>query len=239
MTPRRGAGQDEYRILVVADKYQTGFDQPLLCGMYVDKPLTGTAAVQTLSRLNRIHPLKTQDDVRVVDFVNTAADIQKAFRPWFKTTITEPTDPNLLYVKQREVMGYGLLAASEMESFTGPLATAGHDTLQSAGQALDDELHSYLQPALDRFTALETDDEREGFHAALQDFVRLYSLMAQNVAWGDQDLERLYQYGRALLIRLPGRSAASIDTGTRRARQKPMRFGRWSLPGTTGRLRNG
>ena len=64
--------QDEYRILVVADKYQTGFDQPLLCAMYVDKPLTGVAAVQTLSRLNRIHPLKSQDDVRILDFVNSA-----------------------------------------------------------------------------------------------------------------------------------------------------------------------
>ena len=68
-------GQDEYRILVVADKYQTGFDQPLLCGMYVDKRLTGVAAVQTLSRLNRVHPLKTQDDVRILDFVNTAEDV--------------------------------------------------------------------------------------------------------------------------------------------------------------------
>ena len=67
--------QDEYRLLVVAEKYQTGFDQPLLCGMYVDKPLTGVAAVQTLSRLNRIHPLKSQDDVRVLDFVNAAEDI--------------------------------------------------------------------------------------------------------------------------------------------------------------------
>jgi hypothetical protein len=205
-------GQDEYRILVVADKYQTGFDQPLLCGMYVDKPLTGAAAVQTLSRLNRIHPLKTQDDVRIVDFVNTAADIQEAFRPWFETTITEPTDPGLMNAKQREVMEYGVLAASEMESFTGLLATAGPDTLQSAGQALD-ELHSYLQPALDRFAALEADDEREGFRAALHDFVRLYSLMAQVVEWGDRDLERLYQYGRVLLTRMPGRPAASIDTG--------------------------
>ena len=65
--------------------------------MYVDKPLTGVAAVQTLSRLNRIHPLKSQDDVRILDFVNTAEDIQDAFQPWFETTITEPTDPNLLY----------------------------------------------------------------------------------------------------------------------------------------------
>jgi type I restriction enzyme R subunit len=206
-------GQDEYRILVVADKYQTGFDQPLLCGMYVDKPLTGVAAVRTLSRLNRIHPLKTQDDVRVVDFVNTAADIQDAFRPWFETTITEPTDPNLLYVKQREVMEYGLLVASEMESFVRLFATAGSGTLQSAELALDDQLHSYLQPALDRFAALETDDKREEFCAALRDFVRLYSLMAQIVEWGNLDLERLYQYGRVLLSQLPSRPAASIDTG--------------------------
>src|SRR5205085_12004000 len=91
--------QDEYRILVVAEKYQTGFDQPLLCAMYVDKPLTGVDAVQTLSRLNRTQELKSQDDVRILDFVNSAEDIQAAFKPWDETAITEPTDPNLLYNK--------------------------------------------------------------------------------------------------------------------------------------------
>ncbi len=206
--------QDEYRILVVADKYQTGFDQPLLCAMYVDKPLTGVAAVQTLSRLNRIHPLKSQDDVRILDFVNSAGDIQAAFEPWFETTITEPTDPNLLYAKQREVMDYQLLVASEMESFIRVLGTAGAGRMQDAAErALHAQLHQYLQPALDRFKAVETDDEREGFRKALQDFVRLYSLLAQIVAWGDRDLERLYQYGRVLLIRLPGRPQVSVDVG--------------------------
>jgi type I restriction enzyme, R subunit len=206
--------QDEYQILVVADKYQTGFDQPLLCAMYVDKPLTGVAAVQTLSRLNRIHPLKSQDDVRILDFVNKAEDIQAAFEPWFETTITEPTDPNLLYVKEREVMEYQLLVASEMESFIRVLGTAGPGRMPDAAErALHAQLHQYLQPALDRFAALETDDEREGFRKALQDFVRLYSLLAQIVAWGDRDLERLYQYGRVLLIRLPGRPQVSVDVG--------------------------
>ena len=204
--------QDEYRILVVADKYLTGFDQPLLCGMYVDKPLTGVAAVQTLSRLNRIHPLKTQDDVRVLDFVNTAAGIQDAFRPWFETTIIEPTDPNLLYATQRQVMEYGLLVAFEMDSFIRVLGAAGLAELHHAEQALDAELYSYLQPALDRFAALETDG-RLSFRNALQDFVRLYSLIAQIVDWGDPDLKRLYRYGRVLLTRLPGRPATSIDTG--------------------------
>jgi type I restriction enzyme, R subunit len=210
----KARNQDEYRILVVADKYQTGFDQPLLSAMYVDKPLTGVAAVQTLSRLNRIHPLKTQDDVRVLDFVNSAADIQAAFEPWFQTTITEPTDPNLLYAKQQEVMSYQLLVASEMESFIRVLGTAGPGRMPDAAErALHAQLHQYLQPALDRFLALDNDDEREGFRKALRDFVRLYSLIAQIVAWGDRDLERLYQYGRVLLIRLPGRPQVSVDVG--------------------------
>ena len=207
--------QDEYRLLVVADKYQTGFDQPLLCAMYVDKPLTGVAAVQTLTRLNRIHAFKSQDDVRILDFVNHAEDIQAAFEPWFETTITEPTDPNLLYVKEREVMDYQLLVASEMESFIRVLGTAGPGRMPDAAaeRALHAQLHQYLVPALDRFAALETDDERDGFRKALQGFVRLYSLVAQIVAWGDRDLERLYQYGRVLLIRLPGRPQVSVDVG--------------------------
>ncbi|MGH3222025.1 MAG: type I restriction enzyme subunit R domain-containing protein, partial [Streptosporangiaceae bacterium] len=209
-----GRNSDEYRVLVVADKYQTGFDQPLLCAMYVDKPLTGVPAVQALSRLDRIHPLKSQDDVRVLDFVNQAEDIQAAFEPWFETTITEPTDPNLLYVKEREVMDYQLLVASEMESFIRVLGTAGPGRMPDAAErALHAQLHQYLRPALDRFAALETDDEREGFRKALRDFVRLYSLVAQIVAWGDRDLERLYQYGRVLLIRLPGRPQVSVDVG--------------------------
>ncbi|MFF2541679.1 type I restriction endonuclease subunit R [Kitasatospora sp. NPDC058063] len=206
--------QDEYRLLVVAEKYQTGFDQPLLCAMYVDKPLTGVAAVQTLSRLNRIHPMKTQDDVHILDFVNEAADIQAAFEPWFETTITEPTDPNLLYTKQREVMDYELLVASEMESFIRVLAAAGPGRMpDSAERKLHAELHEYLKPAIERFEGLETDDEREGFRGKLQDYVRAYSLIAQIVDWGDRDLERLYQYGRILLIRLPGRPSTSVDIG--------------------------
>jgi len=201
--------QEEYRILVVVDKYTTGFDQPLLCGMYVDRPLRGAAAVQTLSRLNRIHPLKTQDDVHIVDFVNSAADIQEAFRPWFETKITEPTDPNLLYAKKSEVWGYGLLSTSEMKSFTRML-DAGHAPLEPAEQALDAQMHSYLQPALDRFAALET-DEQLSFQEALQVFVRSYNLLAQVADRKDSDLDRLYKYGQVLLILLAGQPTASVD----------------------------
>jgi type I restriction enzyme R subunit len=207
-------GQDEYRLLVAAEKYQTGFDQPLLCAMYVDKPLTGVSAVQTLSRLNRIHPLKAQEDVHILDFVNEATAIQAAFEDWFETTITEPSDPNLLYAKQREVMDYALLVASEMEAFIRVLGEAGPGRMPDAAERkLHAELHEYLKPALDRFDALDTDDEREGFREALLDYVRAYSLIAQIVDWGDRDLERLYQYGRILLIRLPGRPSTSVDIG--------------------------
>jgi type I restriction enzyme R subunit len=171
-------------------------------------------AVQTLSRLNRIHPLKAQDDVHILYFVNQATDIQAAFEDWFETTITEPSDPNLLYDKQREVMDYGLLAASEMEAFIRVLAGAGPGRMPDAAERkLHAQLHEYLKPALDRFAALDTDDERDGFRGVLQNFVRAYSLIAQIVDWGDPDLERLYQYGRVLLIRLPGRPSASVDIG--------------------------
>ncbi len=209
-----GNPKDEYRLLVVAEKYQTGFDQPLLCGMYVDKPLTGVAAVQTLSRLNRIHPQKSVDDVRILDFVNEAEAIREAFEPWYETTITPPTDPNVLYERQREVMQYAVLIVSEMEAFVRVLAEAGPGRLVPAAEkALHARLHSYLQPALDRFNGLDSDDEREEFRGALQSYVRAYALIAQIVDWGDPDLERLYQYGRILLLRLPGRPPVSVDIG--------------------------
>ena len=118
-------GQQEYRILVVAEKYQTGFDQPLLTTMYVDKPLVGLAAVQTLSRLNRTHPLKSQEDVCVLDFANNAEDIQAAFKPYFEEALAEPTDPNLLYVKERDLKGYQLLVDSEIMAFAAEYQKAG------------------------------------------------------------------------------------------------------------------
>lgn len=208
------SGKREYRLLVAAEKYQTGFDQSLLCAMYVDKPLTGVAAVQTLTRLNRIHPLKSQDDVRVLDFVNSAEDIQASFKPWFSTTIAKPEDPNLLYDKQREAMAYTVLSVPEMEAFVRVLTEAGPGRLPDAAErSLHARLHGYLQPAIDRFTALESDDQREEFRKSLRDYTRAYALIAQIVDWGDPDLERLYQYGRVLLLRLPGRPATSVDIG--------------------------
>ncbi|MBS2966228.1 type I restriction endonuclease subunit R, partial [Actinocrinis puniceicyclus] len=205
----------EYRILVVAEKYQTGFDQPLLTAMYVDKPLKDVAAVQTLSRLNRTHPAKTQADVFVLDFANEATAIQEAFRPYFETTITEPEDPNLLYDKQREAMDFRLLVVSEMDAFVRELEAARRADPLLKDTQIHARLYRYLQPAVDRFTELaEADRENaEEFRSALSDYVRAYGLLAQVVGFADEDLERLYQYGRVLLNRLPRRPGPSVDIG--------------------------
>jgi type I restriction enzyme, R subunit len=209
--------QTEYRILVAADKYQTGFDQPLLTAMYVDKPLAGVAAVQTLSRLNRTHKDKTQDDVYVLDFANEAEDIQKAFKPYYETTITEPTDPNLLYDKQHEVMDFKLLVESEMEAFVRALLAAEEAAI-TPGQLekLHAELYRLVAPAVDRFKDLVAHDRdrAEEFRSAASDYVRAYGFLAQVVGYADPDLERLYLFTRFLLRELPREPGAGVDIGS-------------------------
>jgi type I restriction enzyme, R subunit len=208
--------QTEYRILVVAEKYQTGFDQPLLTAMYVDKPLAGVAAVQTLSRVNRIHKDKSQDDVFVLDFANEADDIQRAFKPYFETTITEPTDPNLLYDKQREVMDYQLLVDSEMDAFVDALLSAEQaSTTESQLDKAHAQLYRFLQPAVDRFAELakQDRDRAEEFRSSVSDYVRAYGFLAQVVGYADPDLERLYLFTRFLQRRLPHEPGAGVDIG--------------------------
>jgi type I restriction enzyme, R subunit len=111
-------------------------------------------------------------------------------------------------------MQFAVLVASEMEAFIRVLAEAGPGKMAPAAEkALHARLHNYLQPAIDRFAALDSDDDKEEFRGALGSYVRAYALVAQIVDWGDPDLERLYQYGRVLLLRLPGRPPVSVDIG--------------------------
>jgi type I restriction enzyme R subunit len=216
-----GAGKPEYRILVVAEKYQTGFDQPLLTTMYVNKKLTGVSAVQTLSRLNRTADRKSQADLAVLDFVNEAEDIQEAFRPYFEQAATLPSDPNLLYTAQSKVMSANLLVDAEMQEFAAAWLEAdrqaGGD--QAKWRKLHAELYRYLGPAVDRFTELlNSDDEHdretaETFRADLNDYVRKYGFLSQIIPYTDAELERLYLYGRHLLNRLPRRGDGGVDLG--------------------------
>ena len=113
--PRRFDSGD-YRVLIVAEKYQTGFDQPKLCAMYVDRNLAGLQAVQTLSRLNRTHPGK--DCTYILDFQNTIEDIQAAFRPFYEVTSLEAnSDPNQIYVLEARLKTFGILDQGEIDRF--------------------------------------------------------------------------------------------------------------------------
>ena len=184
--------EDGYQVLVVAEKYQTGFDEPLLHTMYVDKKLAGVKAVQTLSRLNRTHPGK--EDTFVLDFANTAEEIQHSFEPFFEETFAAPTDPNVLYTMEHDLKAANVLSAVEM--------TAAVAALLSGDPAQQSVIYANLLPAVGRFTTLDEDDQ-EAFRTTLQHFVRAYAFVAQVMPWTDPDLEELFLYGKALLTELP------------------------------------
>jgi type I restriction enzyme, R subunit len=187
---------DEYRLLLVADKYQTGFDQPLLHTMYVDKKLSGIRAVQTLSRLNRIYPGK--DDTFVLDFANDTQAIQEAFQPFYNgTTMEEDVDPNQLYDMQRQLLQIDVLRTEEIDGFARVFFQPR--TTQTRGDHA--RLSSFIDPAVTRFRSL-AEDEREAFHKLLAGFLRRYSFLAQIMPFSDIDLETLYAYGRLLVTKL-------------------------------------
>lgn len=183
---------DEYQVLIVAEKYQTGFDEPLLHAMYVDKKLDNVRAVQTLSRLNRIAPGKT--DTFVLDFVNDADDIQAAFAPFYERTWAQPTDPNILSNLKTRLWHAGVLDGDEVDTLV--------DALLAQTSQTNEALYAQTDLAMARYLGLP-EDEREEFRTALRDFTRLYAFLAHVVPVGSSDMERIYLYGRVLLPRLP------------------------------------
>ena len=195
---------DDYQVLIVAEKFQTGFDQPLLHTMYVDKVLSGLNAVQTLSRLNRIHPAK--ENTFVLDFRNDTDDIRDAFAPWFERTEAIPTDPNLLWDAHRNLMASAIIHEDEIAPAVAELL---------AGKKADNHAKVYaaLDPARARFEA-STGDEQDAFRDLLGRFVSLYGFIAQIVNFTDEALERDYVFARALQARLPGIDLESIDIGS-------------------------
>jgi type I restriction enzyme, R subunit len=190
---------DAYQIMVVAEKFQTGFDQPKLYAMYVDKTLTGLAAVQTLSRLNRTHPDK--DGTFVLDFVNDAADIAAAFEPYYARTVAPPSDPNLLYDTRHALDEFGVLTVEEATTFARLLLAERVD---------HGRLHAALGPAIDRFRGLDG-EEQDRFRDALGRFVRTYAFLAQIVSFTDTALERDYLFGKALQAFIRADPGAAVD----------------------------
>jgi type I restriction enzyme R subunit len=173
--------------------------------MYVDKVLTGLNAVQTLSRLNRIHPLK--DSTFVLDFRNDAEDIVKAFEPYYGRTVAPPTDPNLLWDTRSQLDQYDMLRIEEIESTVELLVTF-------AGAKDHGQVYASLDPAVERFKAMDEED-RLGFKDGLDRFVRTYSFLSQIVGFGDSKLERDYRYCRALASVLRDQnSIEKLDLGS-------------------------
>lgn len=195
--PARFASPD-YQILLVANKYQTGFDQPLLCAMYVDKRLDGVQAVQTLSRLNRMIPGK--ETPFVLDFVNEADEIYKAFKPYYDaTSLVEKSDPQKLEQLKHELDSVQVYHWSEVEAFARVFYKP-----MGAQQASDHAaMQLHLQPAVDRFKAMKEDVQRSEFREKLRGYVSIYAFLSQIMPYGDPALEMLYSFGKLLLPLLP------------------------------------
>lgn len=184
----------DYQILLVANKYQTGFDQPMLHTMYVDKRLDGVQAVQTLSRLNRMIPGK--DAPFVLDFVNNAEDIFRAFKPYYdKTGLQESSNPRQLDELKHELDLKQLYHWNEVEAFARVFYKPKDQ--QSPGDHA--QMQRYLQPAVDRFKAIEEEDKRQEFWDKLSGYVQLYAFLSQIIPYGDAELEMLYSFGKFLL----------------------------------------
>lgn len=189
----------ENRILIVNNKFQTGFDEPMLHSMFVDKKLSGLQGVQTLSRLNRMTSGKT--DTFVLDFVNDPDDIQKSFQPYYQGTIlTEETDPNHLYTVQQEIDKHNLYHDEIVERF---VKTFYDETIP------DEKLQGILDSVVESWREIDRDDQ-EDFRGNVQSFIRLYGYIVQIVDFKDVDLEKLYIFLRHLVKKLPRRELDDI-----------------------------
>ena len=192
--------KEEYKILIVADKYQTGFDQPLLHTMYVDKKLSGVKAVQTLSRLNRTAPGK--EDTFILDFVNDRQTIFESFQPYYeKTIVTKEPDINHLFDLKHKLDEKQIFWQSEIEAFAN-IYFRPSGKLTTKDQAY---LYAYIDPAIDRFKAIPTEDEKDEFKKSLRTWTNLYAFLSQIMPFVEPDFEKFYAYAKFLQTKLPKR----------------------------------
>ena len=189
--------RDDYRVLLVAEKYQTGFDQPLLQTMYVVKRLAGVQAVQTLSRLNRIAPGKSR--IFVLDFSNEEDDIYKAFKPYYETTPAgENADPHRLSELQHRLLEWAIFTLADVTAFAEVWYRARCDHSVTDHRVMNAVLDVVVQRFQDR-----EEEECEEFRGQLKAYRNLYAFLSQIIPYQDSDLERLYAFVRNLLAKLP------------------------------------
>lgn len=194
---------DDFGMLIVAEKYQTGFDEPLLHTMFVDKQLSGVKAVQTLSRLNRT--CRGKLDTFVLDFVNSAEDIKKSFDPYYEETVLEKeTDPNVVYDLKNTLDEYRVYQQIEINSFADVWYSASNQEYGDLGK-----LKAKMQPALDRYMALE-DEKKDMFKSILARFNRIYSFITQVCRLFDKELHKFSIYAKFIATMLPKGSAEPV-----------------------------
>lgn len=183
---------DENRILIVASKFQTGFDQPKLMAMYVDKKLSGVTCVQTLSRLNRTFPGK--EETFVLDFENEAQDIEDSFQPFYdRIVLTKETDPNTLFDIRTDLAKFSLYSDADVEAFAAEWF---------AKKPAIKKLHAITDPVAKNWLKQDESDRVDSKSKA-RDFVKLYAFLSNLVSMGDPGLEKLFVFLRFLLPKLP------------------------------------
>ena len=212
----RAFGTGEFQIMLVANKFQTGFDQPLLCAMYVDKRLSGVTTVQTLSRLNRIYPAGGKDTTYVLDFVNNPDEVLADFKTYYETaTIEGETDPDLVHDLQAKLDNAGIYTADEVDTFAAAyVGGQGNSAIQAPLKAAKDRFN-------DRYDAAVHDEDKAAiddldlFRKDVGSFVRLYDFLSQIINYQDTDLEKRALYLRFLARQITGKNRTQeIDFST-------------------------
>ena len=195
--------KDEYAMLIVAEKYQTGFDEPLLHTMFIDKKLSGTSAVQTLSRVNRVCPYK--EDTFNLDFVNKAEDIRDAFLPYYEATILdEGIDANLIYNTKISLRGFNLYSDSDVENFMKIFNKEKNQSATDLGK-----LASILKPIVEAYKELPEDKMFE-FKKTANNFTKWYSYVTQICRFFDKELKNEYYFILYLSKVLPSGSVVNV-----------------------------
>lgn len=193
---------DPYRILVVANKFQTGYDEPLLHTMYVDKALSGVLAVQTLSRLNRAHPAK--HDTFVLDFANEADEIQRAFEPYYRTTVlAEETDANKLHDLINDLDTFGIYTPEQVDEFV---------TRYLAGETRD-QLDPLLDASVAEYIELPDEDDQVMFKGNAKAFLRTYNFLSSVLPYGSSEWEKRLIFLDHLVPKLPAPKEEDLAAG--------------------------
>ena len=195
---------DNFNVLIVAEKYQTGFDEPLLHTMIVDKKLRSVKCVQTLSRLNRICPGKT--DTFILDFVNTADDIKDAFQPFYnETTLSEEINIDLIYQVQRELHEYMIYTQKDIDTVIDIYISPNSQDSKAFGK-----MTSALSPITEKYNK-KSADERYQFRRKLRSFIKWYGYISQICRMFDTDLQKEYIFCQNLIKLLPQDTTVMMD----------------------------